>query len=359
MQALDINKVDESALNLGTAQRDASGSGLSTRSVHLPFEDPSQVAVLSWRWDVDERTGVSRNVASAIRQAKQMGVRYLFIDFVSIDQELRGDELLREVVAFSALFRCLPVIAAYDKDGDNFRMTMRRPWILSEARSYRANPSRVTYVGHNGQGTHRDQFHSQIYVGNNSLGELSKCEFGTMLERIWSSSFTHTILGVLCGEIGMYSVSDFRFILPEHTRILTAAYEQMSRNDYLLTAAILSSVHARDSKVNSSSDIAPLKFDKYTRCPAPGGTYDSNEDIFVDGNKVATWLHHYNLATSNHHCRLEVMPNAERAIFAALGVSETEYQEYAVREEQRRLTLQLPEDCTAPLPKLEVVSIDL
>ena len=138
MQALEINKVDESALTLGTAEHDASGSGLPTRRVRLPFDDPSQVAVLSWRWDVDERTGVSRNLASAICQAKQMGVRYLFIDFVSIDQELRGDELLREVVAFSALYRCLPVIAAYDKDGDNFRMTMRRPWILSEARSYRA-----------------------------------------------------------------------------------------------------------------------------------------------------------------------------------------------------------------------------
>ena len=35
------------------------------------------------------------------------------------------------------------------------------------------------------------------------------------------------------------------------------------------------------------------------------------------------------------------------------------YQEYAVREEQRRLTLQLPEDYPAPSPKLEVVAIDL
>jgi hypothetical protein len=358
-QALEIDKVDENALTWGKARRDASGTAFPTRRMRLPLEDLSQVAVLSWRWDVDEQTGVSRNVAGAIRQAREIGVRHLFMDLVSIDQNLRGDELLKHVVAFSALYECLPVIAAYDRDGANFRMTMRRPWILREARAFRANPNRVIYVGHNGQGTHRDQFHEGIYAGNNLLGELSKFAFGDMLERIWRSSFTHTILGVLCDEIGMYSVSDFRFILPEHARILTAAHGQMSRNDYLLTAAILSHVYATDSKVNSSSDISPVKFGRYTRSAAPGGTYDSNEDIFLDGSKVATWLHHYNLATSNHHCRLEVMPNAERTIFAALGLSEAEYQEYALREEQRRLSLLLPQDDGAPLPRLEVVSMTL
>jgi hypothetical protein len=156
----------------------------------------------------------------------------------------------------------------------------------------------------------------------------------------------------------MYSVSDFRFILPEFERVLTAAHQQMSRNDYLLTAAILTSAYAKDSKVNASSDIEPLSFVRYSRRAAPGGTYDTNQDILLDGKQVATWFHHYNMATSNHHCRLEAQKDAERSIFEALGLSKTEYEQYAGRREQRRLSLQLPEEGVR-YPDVEVVTVEL
>jgi hypothetical protein len=356
LYALEISEVDEDCLTFSIPGRATPGIELPVSRTQLPVDDISKVAVLSWRWDLDERTGASANVSAAIHLAKQRGIQRLFLDKVSIDQGLSGDALLEQVVAFSTLYKDLPVIAAYDNTTESFRFTMRRPWLVSEARSFRTNPHRVTYVGHKGQGTHRDDFDS--YVGSNPLREASRYEFGDMLERIWRSSFTHTILGVLCEEIGMCTVSDFRFILPEFERALTAAHEQMGRNDYLLTAAILTNAYAKDSKVNASSDIEPLNFVRYTRSAAPGGTYDTNQDIFLDGKKVATWLHHYNMATSNHHCRLETQKGAERLIFEALGLSKGEYKRYTRREEARRLSLQLPED-DVPYPDVEVVSVEL
>jgi hypothetical protein len=376
LNALEINEVDEGRLTLRVPDRATGGSDVPVSRISLPVDDLSKVAVLSWRWDLDERTGASPNVSAAVRHAKRQGIEHLFLDKVSIDQGITGDALLEQVVEFSTLYRTVPVIAAYDNaiesssmrhisygidlEPDAWRSTMRRPWLVSEARHFRFNPCQVTYVGHRGQGaefTHPHHPYS-AYVANNPLGEASRYQFGDMLERIWRSSFTHTILDVLCEEIGMHAVSDFRFILPEFEHVLWAAHERMGRNDYLLTAAILSNAYVKDSKVNSSSDIAPLNFGRYTRAAAPGGTFDSNQDILLDGRKVATWLHHYNMATSNHHCRLEVQRDAERTIFEALGLSDAEYQRYAEREEQRRRSLQLPEP-GVPYPNVEVVSVEL
>ena len=120
---------------------------------------------------------------SAIRQAKKMGIKYLFIDAISIDQALRGDQLLQQIVAFSALYKTIPVIAAYDKRGDDFWETMRRPWILHEARSFRCNLTRIVYVGHNLQGT--------VLVRGKDVkmrGGGIRSEFERMLDRVWKSS---------------------------------------------------------------------------------------------------------------------------------------------------------------------------
>jgi hypothetical protein len=178
-----------------------------------------------------------------------------------------------------------------------------------------------------------------------------------MVERVWRTSYTHTILGVLCREIDMYRVSDLKFILPEYAMVLTAAHEQMSRNDFLLTAAILTHVHAKDFKVNASSDIARVQFDKYLRSEAPGGTYDSNQDMFLGDTKVTTWRDHYNLATNHHHCYLEPVPEAERIIFSALGLSEVAYRDYALCERQRLHRLALPKDGVR-LPAMDIVSME-
>jgi hypothetical protein len=142
--AVIVDEVDEENILRCTAQ-------------YLPIRivlasDLSQIAVLSWRWDGHHEVWGSHNVVSAIRQAKKMGIKYLFIDAISIDQTLRGDKLLQQIVAFSALYKTIPVIAAYDKLGDEFRKTVRRPWILHEARAFKYNPTKIVYVGHNDQG---------------------------------------------------------------------------------------------------------------------------------------------------------------------------------------------------------------
>jgi hypothetical protein len=114
-RALVVDAVDETHLPCGTTLGDVSGPDLPVQLVKLPVDDLSHVAVLSWRWDTEQQAQPSRNLLSAIRQAKQMGVRYLFIDIISINQQLSGDALIEHVVAFTVLFKTIPVIAAYDK----------------------------------------------------------------------------------------------------------------------------------------------------------------------------------------------------------------------------------------------------
>jgi hypothetical protein len=108
--------------------------------------------------------------------------------------------------------------------------------------------------------------------------------------------------------------------------------------------------------VNASSDIGPVQFDKYLRSRAPGGTYDSNQDIFLGDTKVATWQDHYNLYTIYHHCYLEPVPEAERIIFSALGLSDAAYRDYALCERQRLDRLTLPKDGVR-LPAMDIVSM--
>lgn len=273
-----------------------------------------------------------------------MGVRYLFIDIISINQQLRGDDLIEHVVAFTVLFKTIPVIAAYDKIGENFLATMRRPWILYEARSCRYNPTKIVYVGHNNQGA------------ENSFG------FRHMIKAVWRSSFTHTILGVLCGEIGMKSISDIKFIMPARAQVLTPAYQKMSRNDYLLAAAILCQVHA-GSRVNSSTKITEVEFNRYSlSCIENPPGYSSSwdvHDISLDGTKIARWEHKYNMHLGTKKCVLRTLPKAECTIFTALCLTDSDYSEYAAQEETRRANLLMEDESNALPPKLEVVSIKL
>ena len=127
---------------------------------------------------------------------------------------------------------------------------MRRPWILSETRLFKFNRIRVVYAGHNNQG-------SKATCGY-QYGPAS--EFHLLLRWLWDASFTTTVLGVLSGEIGMYSVSDFIAILPAYTKALGSAYQRMSRNDYLLTAAILC---GEVQEAYSTIDFDDLTFDLY------------------------------------------------------------------------------------------------
>ncbi|KAL8381933.1 hypothetical protein RB595_005947 [Gaeumannomyces hyphopodioides] len=155
--ALVVDEVNEKGLfhgvGAGCVGRATANSRLPVRLVKLPVDDGSKVAVLSWRWDGDLEVHGSKNIASAIHQAKKMGIRYLFVDIVSIDQCLPGDALMEQVVAFSSLYKTIPVIAAYDKDGEDFERAIYRPWVFNEVRLFRYNPTKIVYVGHNDQGT--------------------------------------------------------------------------------------------------------------------------------------------------------------------------------------------------------------
>lgn len=150
--ALIVDEIDEDFFLPGALPEGSTRPAIATRLVRLPVEDISQVAVLSWRWDGDLQGLGSRNISSAIRVSKQRGIPYLFVDIISIDQRLDEDALIQQVTAFSNLYRSIPVIAAYDKEGEDFAKIVRRPWILTEARLFRYNPTEIIYVGHNDQG---------------------------------------------------------------------------------------------------------------------------------------------------------------------------------------------------------------
>jgi hypothetical protein len=67
--------------------------------------------------------------------------------------------------------------------------------------------------------------------------------FVSLLERIWCTSFVESIVGVLVEAVGMSFISDFKYIIQAYSHVLSVAYEQMERGDYLLTTAILCNVH--------------------------------------------------------------------------------------------------------------------
>lgn len=132
--------------------------------VKFPVTDVSKVAVLSWRWDGGLNSQGSRNIASAVIQAQRMGVLYLFIDIISIDQDLDGDALIEQVMAFSTLYSNTPVIAVYDVAGENIQLNMRRPWILHELHQICHNPTKVVFVNHE-DSDHGDE-NPQLHASN-------------------------------------------------------------------------------------------------------------------------------------------------------------------------------------------------
>jgi len=131
MYALVVDEVDEDALRWSSQRLQKFRDALPVCSLDLPVSDVDRTAVLSWRWDIDSEEGFSANIWLALRLAKQLRIRHLFMDLVSVDQNLGGDALLNEVVAFSDLYQRLPVIVTYDHPSAGTRRkwywTMRRP----------------------------------------------------------------------------------------------------------------------------------------------------------------------------------------------------------------------------------------
>lgn len=255
-RALDVDLVDEESLFWETT--DSATQGLPTCTVKRSIKDLSRVAVVSWRWDGDLKDPAkgSRNIYSAIRYAKSAGIRFLFIDIISIDQSLEPHRLLPEVVAFSKLYETIPAICAYDCEGAKPSTTMLRPWIVSEMRSLAKNQSQIVYVGH----SNNESWGSDEY----SLSP-GRIQFMWGITKSWEACFRDSICGVLSGDVGMHSTADLKYLMPELAPILTVAHSQMPEEDYLLTAAILS--HLYYTPRNENGSLYP--FETY---PFPLGT---------------------------------------------------------------------------------------
>ena len=320
LMAIDIRAVDEQAFATIPAGRAVMIDKLPTAYVHFP-PDTSKMAVLSWRWDIDlePSLNISRNVFLAIQEARRMGIDYLFMDMVSINQQLQGNALIAEVINFSSLYHTLPVIAAYDKPTEKeWLLTMRRPWLFHEARLYRKNPASVNYVG---------------YLPKQGCSDWG---FLHMVERVWESGLSKSILYVLIGKVGMGELSDLRFLIPQHADVLEAACQQMSRNDYLLTAALLIQQSEWDTRLNGDQNSEPVKFDHYQLVleGAPGFTYTKN--ILFDGKKVGAWKHSMS-NTGNSRYRLEPTADTEATIRQYLGIAPPEDKNSQVVSDRQNL----------------------
>lgn len=348
-RALIVNEVDEHLLLGGIDTRNpTSHEILPVRMVQFPVEDISTVAVLSWRWDGYKGCLGSRNVACAVRQSKSMGIQYLFIDAISIDQDLQGDDLIRHVMAFSTLYQTIPVIAAYDKPDEVFRHTVLRPWISEEARLYRNNPTKLIYVGHTSGGGAS----TRLFFSGEHIWEY---EFGIQLTHIWNGNHMETINGLLCGQIGMSYISDLKFIIAPCAPLLVAAYEKMSRNDYLLTALLLCRFHSGKQQAALRSKPEAKCFDRYSFC-AVEETGSSTYNIIFDGRLVAQWKRKGTTAPFSYWI-LETK-NSLANIQSSLGLPSSELEKYEADRTARARYFQNLHTSTSH-PKIEIVSIRL
>ena len=370
--ALDVRDIDEKKLLPDVIGKDGVQPHLPTQMVKIPFENPDQVAVVSWRWDGDLQTKGSRNIASVIRVAKQCGIRYLFIDIISINQKLPPSDLIAQAAAFSTLYTKITVLAAYDGYGENWRRmesTVLRPWILNEIRLFRQNSGRIIYAGYARQGCSQVSTKSNSFVKREGLykrptsyenPQSEGSYFKFLLEIIWRTSFIECIIGVLLEDVGMSFVSDFKYIIHAYSHIISAAYEQMERNDYLLTIAILCRVHGQlktpDEGLDAVRHIEKLRYRRYSftaRSDRSNGVWEYYQ-ISLDGKPVAQWRRFKN----GRFEMFDVAGSAtERAICSALGFTESEYKNFVGTKEARRACLQMDTENIPPLA-LEVVEVD-
>ncbi|RYN28358.1 hypothetical protein AA0112_g7481 [Alternaria arborescens] len=367
--ALDVRDIDEKKLLPGFIGKDGMQTHLPTQIVKIPFENPDQIAVVSWRWDGDLRIKGSWNVASIVNVAKRRGIRYLFIDIISIDQTLPIDDLIEQVVAFSTLYTKITVLAAYDKTGDDWthmKSTVLRPWILNEIRLFRQNSGKIIYVGHARQGCKQiNEVRAEGIAVRLTAYGVSHWDpyFKLLLEIIWRTSFIESIIGVLLEDVGMSSILDFKYIIHAYSHILSVAYEQMERNDYLLTTAILCHTHGKNDLIENGftikRDIEKLRYCRYSFTAVsdvPSGSWRYYK-IFLDGTKVALWRAHRDDVL--HSQKLDKLSSTDRVIFAALGLTASEYNDFVGTEEARRECLLMNNGKKMPPPALEVVEIDL
>jgi hypothetical protein len=333
LPAIALADVSIESLQLGLKDLNAPGAELKSCLVELPI-DVSHVAVLSWRWDWDNQGQGSKNILKAIILAKQIGIRYLFVDVVSIDQELKGDDLIEQVMSFSTLYNTIPVLVAYEKDGEEFAETIQRPWILSEVLLFRSSPFVVIFLAN---------------FGNEWAEWWPQAQY--MFHSESGRQYFESFLNLLCKRSDMTQIADLKFLMPAYARILTVAFKQMPRNDYLLTAKVLLHLYAQEPPYPSLLpekwvENFPLSYDHYQIelvdefFPSYSTRSAKARQAFIlklKGRNVVTinltaqWnIHGHKLISFRCH------PNAELAIIDALAIGDAVCDQYVSEEEMRR-----------------------
>jgi hypothetical protein len=88
-----------------------------------------------------------------------------------------------------------------------------------------------------------------------------------------------------------------------------------------------------------------------------GETWTSYE-ICLDGTPVSLWNDKHNRHNEWIWSEFDPLPDAERVVFTALGLTELEYQGFVATEEARRACLQVDNRNEIPVPTLELVEVD-
>lgn len=392
---LIVDEVDQHRLEWVARTGYTRWRDLPTEMVKLPVDDINKVAVVSWRWDLtamypwEPRPRYSRNILSALIYAKEAGIRHLFIDVVSIDQRLTGDDLLRQVLGFTSLYRTIPVIAAYDTiSEDLFSVTTRRPWISFEIQAYQHNPTKIVCVkwrtSETGSGesmrvqvSHpsRHDYAATASGGGSSLPQDEpSLRFSRALRYIWQSSFTLTISLLLDRSIEMGCVWDLKYVLPEYAPVFLAAESKnLSPSDVLLTAAILLQADLdlaprRNPSLDPTIRTNTATLSRYlttsnrnstrwlTLHAAPGlcGRVFEHADVVLGSTTVARWavIDVFNLFDSYV---LKSLDNAERVICFALGMTSSEFEAFG--EFKKDLRSRRQSHTFGATPKVEVRGI--
>ena len=293
ISALDLEHLDDSHFIRNSSRKSLRFNAVPVVEINIESSNLEKLAVLSWRWDIDLESNSSRNVYIACQFARRLGIRYLFLDKVTVNQKLNDDEMLIERLEFSKLYQSIPVIAAYDhRDGHEkhtaevhgstvsighpFSRIIRRPWIAYEVKLYQSNPTKVYYVGH---------------IKNLGCDDNN---FEDMVNAIWRSTLCQTVLYTLSGTVSMHNPHELRYIIPEYYDLLTAAHKEMRTKDFFLLAAIL--IGGREQRINGDQNILNQQFeafrigDGYLPDELPKTQdYYTRYDIFLGTENIGWW----------------------------------------------------------------------
>ena len=352
LRAIDVRQIPMDALSWDQVREGVAPEDLPCRSVKEPRSWSREAAVLSWRWDRDARTGRSRNIALALKHAKERGLRYVFLDAVSVDQTQPRERLLRDVFALADLFSSIPVIAAYEEreDGRSREETEHRPWILYEIRSYCRSRIRVDYVGHRPHGTGDDP---------------KALDFANEVSQIRDQGYADTVLDVLHGRVGMTDVADFSLILGDFGEAIAACHVAFSRNDFLMALFVILCGYESRQFVEGYGgerldyghrlEVADPRFDgsgleRFTLGPARDDVrhYETARAVLLDGHEVGIWRS--KMTTSFDRNWFAVLPGGEDHIFDVVGVSPAARSAFRDSIQSRQAVIYIDRD--APRPKI-------